>query len=114
MRALPRRRCSQRSRAMSLPELLNSRVPRAATGRGEAAARGVPLQFLSPSTGRSFLVRAEVRTPVGGSFAREAIVELAAGEMDELREWRRGQGRFDKHFSAAVRSPDVAQRWPPC
>jgi general secretion pathway protein K len=81
---------------------------------GEAAARGVPLQFLSPSTGRSFLVRAEVRTPAGGSFAREAIVELAAGEMDELREWRRGQGRFDKHFSAAVRSPDVAQRWPPC
>jgi general secretion pathway protein K len=82
---------------------------------GEAAPRGVPLQFLSPSTGRSFLVRAEVRTPAGGSFAQEAIVELAAGEtLDELREWRRGEGRFDKHFSATVRSPNVAQRWPPC
>jgi general secretion pathway protein K len=79
------------------------------------ASRGVPLQFLSPSSGRSFLVRAEVRTPAGGSFAQEAIVEPAAGEtLDELREWRRGQGRFDKHFGAAVRGPDAAQRWPPC
>jgi hypothetical protein len=33
--------------------------------------------------------------PAGGSFAQEAIVELRAGEMpDELREWRRVQGRF--------------------
>jgi general secretion pathway protein K len=83
--------------------------------RAGDAPRGVPLQFLSPSSGRSFLVRAEVRTPAGGSFAQEAIVEPAAGEtLDELREWRRGQGRFDKHFGAAVRSPDAAQRWPPC
>lgn len=82
---------------------------------GEATPRGVPSHFLSPSTGRSFLVRAEVRTPAGGSFAREAIVELAAGEIpDELREWRRGQGRFGTLFGAAVRSPDIEQRWPPC
>src|SRR5215510_3028233 len=80
---------------------------------GEATPRGVPSQFLSPSTGRSFLVRAEVRTPAEGWFAREAIVQLAAGEiLEELREWRRGQGRFGRHFS--VRSPDVVQRWPPC
>jgi len=82
---------------------------------GEATPRGVPSQFLSSSTGRSFLVRAEVRTPAGGSFAREAIVELAAGEMPEdLREWRRGQDRFGAHFSAAVRSQHVEHRWPPC
>ena len=69
---------------------------------GEATPRGVPSQFLSPSTGRSFLVRAEVRMPAGGLFAQEAIVELMAGEMpDELREWRRGQGRSD--FSDALR-----------
>jgi general secretion pathway protein K len=82
---------------------------------GQGTPRGVPSQFLAPSTGRSFLVRAEVRTPAEGWFAREAIVELAAGEIpEELREWRRGQGRFGTHFSAAVRSPDVVQRWPPC
>ena len=82
---------------------------------GEATPSGVPSQFLSPSTGRSFLVRAEVRTPGGGSSAREAIVEMAAGEMpDELREWRRGESRFGTDFSAAVRSPDVVQRMPPC
>ena len=82
---------------------------------GVATHRGVPSQFLSPSTGRSFLVRAEVRMPAGGSFVQEAIVELASGEMpDELREWRRGQARFGAHFSAAVHSPDVRQRWPPC
>ena len=60
----------------------------------KSTPRGVPSQFLSPSTGRSFLIRAEVRTPAGGLFAQEAIVEMMAGEMpDELREWRRGQGR---------------------
>ena len=83
--------------------------------RAGEAPRGVPSQFLSPSAGRGFLVRAEVRSPAGGSFAQEAIVELAAGETpDELREWRRGQGRFGNRLGAAARSPDVAQRWPPC
>ena len=82
---------------------------------GEATPRGVPSQFLSTSTGRSFLIRAEVRMLAGGSFAQEAIVELAAGTMsDELREWRRGRGRFGTHFREAVRSPDIRQRWPPC
>lgn len=82
---------------------------------GEASPRGVPSQFLSPSSGRSFLVRAEVRMPAGGSFVQEAIVELAADKMsDELREWRRGHGRFGTLFSAAVRNPDFKQRWPPC
>jgi general secretion pathway protein K len=82
---------------------------------GQATLGGVPSQFLSPSTGRSFLVRAEVRMPGGGSSAREAIVEMAAGEMpDELREWRRGENRFGARFSAAMRSPDVVQRLSPC
>ena len=82
---------------------------------GEATPSGVPSQFLSPSTGRSFLIRAEVRTPGGGSSGREAIVEMMAGEMpDELREWRRGESRFGRHFSAAMRRPDVVQRLPPC
>jgi len=76
---------------------------------GEGAPRGVPSQFLSPSGGRSFLVRAEVRMPSGGSSAQEAIVELMANEAaDELREWRRGQARFGTHFGA------VEHRWPPC
>ena len=70
---------------------------------GEAMFRGVPPQFLSPSTGRSFVVRAEVRTPTGGSFAQEAVIELAASEMpDELREWRRGQSRFGTRLRDAI------------
>jgi general secretion pathway protein K len=84
-------------------------------GAREAMVRGIPLQFLSPSTGQSFLVRAEVRTLAGGTFAREAIVELAAGEMpDGLREWRRGQNRFGTHFNSAVPAPGVEQRRLPC
>ena len=82
---------------------------------GESTPRGVPSQFLSPSTGRSFLVRAEVRTPAGGLFAQEAIVEMTAGagEMpDELREWRRGQGR--SYFSDAMRRQGAERLWPPC
>jgi general secretion pathway protein K len=76
---------------------------------------GVPSQFLSPSTGRSFVVRTEVRMPAGGSFAQTAIVELATAEVaDQLREWRRGQSRFGTRFSAAVRNRGAAQRWPPC
>jgi general secretion pathway protein K len=82
---------------------------------GEATIRGVPSQFLSPSTGRSFLVRAEVRMPAGGTFAQEAIVELAASGMpDELREWRRGQGRFGTRLSAPMHGLAVERRWPPC
>lgn len=81
---------------------------------GDAASSGVPLQFLSPSTGRSFLVRAEVRTSAGGSSAREAIVEMGGEMLDELREWRRGESRFGMHFSGAVRSPEVVRRLPPC
>jgi hypothetical protein len=82
---------------------------------GNAGIRGVPLQFLSPSTGRSFLVRAEVRMPAGGTFAQEAIVELAAsGTPDELREWRRGPSRFGTHFSAPMRGLGAERRWPPC
>jgi general secretion pathway protein K len=80
---------------------------------GESTPRGVPSQFLSPSSGRSFLVRAEVLTPAGGLFAQEAIVEMTAGEMpDELREWRRGQGR--SFFSAAIRRQGTERVWPPC
>ena len=80
---------------------------------GESTPRGVPSQFLSPSTGRSFLIRAEVRTPAGGLFAQEAIVEMMAGEMpDELREWRRGQGR--SFLSDATRLQGTERLWPPC
>ena len=86
----------------------------AARGRaGDSTPRGVPSQFLSPSSGRSFLVRAEVLTPAGGSLAQEAIVEMTAGEMlDELREWRRGQGR--SYFSDAMRRQGAERLWPPC
>ena len=85
----------------------------AARDRAGETPRGVPSQFLSPSTSRSFLVRAEVRTPAGGLFTQEAIVEMMAGEMpDELREWRRGQGR--SYFSDATRLQDTERLWPPC
>jgi general secretion pathway protein K len=80
---------------------------------GESMPRAVPSQFLSPSTGHSFLVRAEVRTPAGGSFAQEAIVEMMVGEKsDHLREWRRGQGF--SYFSGAVRGQGTERVWPPC
>jgi general secretion pathway protein K len=80
----------------------------------EATARGVPSGFLSPSTGRSFLVRAEVRMPAGGSFVQEAIIELPAGEKwDELREWRRSRSRLGARFDTVVRSPAKGQRSPP-
>jgi general secretion pathway protein K len=61
----------------------------------EVSVRDLPLQFLSPSSGRTFLVHAEVRMPGGASYAQEAIVDVADGGIgDDLREWRRGQGRF--------------------
>jgi general secretion pathway protein K len=85
----------------------------AARDRAGETPRGVPSQYLSPSTGRSFLVRAEVRTPAGGLFAQEAIVEMIVGEMsDELREWRRGQDR--SYFSDATRLQGRERLWPPC
>ena len=78
---------------------------------GETTSRGVPSRFLSRSAGRSFVVRAEVRMPAGGSFVQEAIVELPASEMpDELREWRRGQSRFGTRLRGAGLKPP----WPPC
>lgn len=78
---------------------------------GETTPRGVPSQFLSLSTGRSFVVRAEVRMPAGGLFVQEAIVELLASEMpDELREWRRGQSRVGTRLRGAGLKPP----WPPC
>jgi general secretion pathway protein K len=80
----------------------------------EATPRGVPSRFLSPSTGRSFLVRAEVRMPAGGLFAQEAIVELPASEKaDELREWRRGRSRLGTLFETVVPSQGNRRRSPP-
>jgi Type II secretion system (T2SS), protein K len=75
------------------PARVTQLVGAARGGAGDATPRGVPSQFLSLSPGRSFLVRAEVRTPAGGMFAQEAIVEMTAGEMpDELREWAAWSG----------------------
>ena len=82
---------------------------------GEATFRGVPSQFLSRSTGRSFVVRAEVRTPAGGSFAQEAVIELPTSDMPgELREWRRGQSRFGARLRDAMSGAGVKPPWPPC
>jgi general secretion pathway protein K len=82
---------------------------------GDATPRGVPSQFLSRSTGRSFVVRGEVRMPAGGLFAQEAIVELpASGAADELREWRRGQNRFGTLLRGAISGAGVRPPWPPC
>jgi general secretion pathway protein K len=81
---------------------------------GEASVGAIPSAFLSPSTGRSFLVRAEVRMPAGGAFARESIVELTTGDPPEvLREWRRGDLRFRARLDAAGRHSDTTS-WPPC
>ena len=56
---------------------------------------GIPVEFLTASNGRSFLIHVEVRTPADGLFAQEAIVELTAEPTPEvLREWRRGNMRF--------------------
>jgi general secretion pathway protein K len=72
---------------------------------GEVAARDLPWQFLSPSSGRIFLVHAEVRMPGGVSFAQEAIVDVAEGGIgDDLREWRRGQSRFASLLATALPS----------
>jgi general secretion pathway protein K len=80
---------------------------------GEITPRRVPSQFLSRSTGRSFVVRAEVRMPAGGSFAQEAVVELQVSETpNELREWRRSENRFGSLLSGARAS--LSQPWPPC
>jgi len=80
----------------------------------DASVGGIPSAFLSPSTNRSFLVRAEVRMPPGGAFARDAIVELTTGDPPEvLREWRRGDLRFRARLDAAGRHPDTVS-WPRC
>jgi len=80
----------------------------------EASVRGVPSEFLSPSTNRSFLIHAEARTPGGGSFAREAVVGLTAGDPPELLyEWRRGGARFRARLDVAS-GRSRANSWPPC
>jgi general secretion pathway protein K len=82
---------------------------------GEAASHNVPSRFLSPSTGRSFLVRAEVGMPAGAVFAQVAIVELTAGEMpDKLREWRRGNSRFRTLLEDSRRNRGAKQPLSPC
>ena len=79
------------------------------------AVRGIPPEFLSPSTGHSFLVRAEVRVPAGGLFAQEAIVELTGGDAPALlREWRRGDGRFRARLNSAAHRSSAGNSWPPC
>jgi general secretion pathway protein K len=100
----------------ALAGLNPARVAQLVNLPGEATTpRGVPAEFLSVSTARSFVLRAEVRMPSGGLFAQEALVELTTGEMpDKLREWRRGASRFGTQLSAAMRSPDARKRLSPC
>jgi general secretion pathway protein K len=81
-------------------------VARLVGGEGSAEIAVLPSEFLSPSTSRSFLVRAEIRMPAGGSFVQEAIVELTADDPpDVLREWRRGGARFAARLDAAAGRP---------
>lgn len=90
-------------------------VARLVGGEGSADIAVLPSQFLSPSTSRSFLVRAEIRMPAGGSFVQEAIIELTAGDPpDVLREWRRGDARFAARLDAAARRSGGGNRWPQC
>jgi general secretion pathway protein K len=84
-------------------------------GAREAAIRGVPSEFLVPSASRSFLVHAEVRTPAGGTFAQEAVVDLTAGETpDVLREWRRGDSRFGGRLNPSAHETGGERLWPAC
>ncbi|UTD26554.1 hypothetical protein DB459_06080 [Bradyrhizobium sp. WD16] len=80
--------------------------------RREALAHDVPAFFWVQSSGRSFLVHAEVRTADGGRAVREAIIDLTLGDPpDVMREWRSGASRFQALLdSAAGRSDGV----PPC
>ncbi|MEH2500339.1 general secretion pathway protein K [Bradyrhizobium sp. AZCC 1678] len=92
-----------------------ARVARLEGGEGGADIAVLPPELLSPSTSRSFLVRAEIRMPAGGSFVQEAIIELAAGEPpDVVREWRRGGTRFAARLDAAARRPGGENGWQPC
>jgi general secretion pathway protein K len=89
-------------------------VARLEGSEGSAAVAILPSEFLSPSMSRSFLVRAEIRMPAGGSFVQEAIIELTADDPpDVLREWRRGGARFAARLDAARRSGSE-NRWQPC
>ena len=60
-------------------------------GAREATLRGIPSQFLSPSTGQSFLIRAEVRTPAGGFFVtgghRRTGGRRDAGRVARMAAW---------------------------
>jgi len=94
-----------------------ARVAQLATGDpgGQETGRGIPSEFLAPSSSRSFRVRAEVSTPAGGAYAQEAVVELTAGNPPEvLREWRRGERRFDARLDSAASRPSGEFRLPPC
>lgn len=91
-----------------------AQVARLEGGEGATGRAVLPSEFLSPSTSRSFLVRAEIRMPGGGWFVQQAIIELSAGDPpDLLREWRRGGARFAARLDAAARRSGE-QRWPPC
>jgi general secretion pathway protein K len=91
------------------------RVAQLEGAEGTAAAAFLPAQLVSPSTSRSFLVRAEIRMPSGASFVQQAIVELTAGDPpDILREWRRGSARFAARLDAAARRSGGAGQWPSC
>jgi general secretion pathway protein K len=92
-----------------------ARVARLEGAEGAAEVAVLPTQFLSPSTSRSFLVRAEIRMPAGGWFVQQAIIELTAADPPEvLREWRRGGARFAARLDAAARRSASENGWPPC
>jgi len=62
-----------------------------------SSARGLP-------TGGSVTIRADIRSPGGGRFIREALVSLADGGRPFLvREWRRGDIDLTAAISSASR-----------
>ncbi|WP_454632783.1 general secretion pathway protein GspK [Bradyrhizobium cenepequi] len=72
----------------------------------------VERSFTSPSSQSAFLIDAEVMTPGGGFFAREAIVEWQDANGGLLtREWRRGRGRYQRILAQQIQD---SSPWPSC
>lgn len=77
----------------------------------------VPAEFAAPSLHATFLIGVEVRTPAGGYFARQVLVEWrGGGEGLKTQEWRRGRGRFDLMLLNQIERCVAGQApaWPSC
>jgi general secretion pathway protein K len=90
-----------------------SRTP--STFRERENFRWIPEEFLAVSSGRSFLIHAEVRTAAGGAYAQEAIIELIGDGMpDVLHEWRRGTLRLMTILEKAMGNSAGSTSLPSC